>query len=79
MKSVFATLIAVFAMSAFAADAPKAVEVKPAVVAAPAASAPAAVVKKDEKKKVPAKSAVVKDEKAAVPAPAASAAKPAAK
>ena len=77
MKSVFATLIAVFAMSAFAADAPKAVEVKPAVVAA--ASAPAAVVKKDEKKKVPAKSAVVKDEKAAVPAPAASAAKPAAK
>jgi hypothetical protein len=73
MKSVFATLIAVFAMSAFAADAPKAVEVKPA------ATAPAAVVKKDEKKKVPAKSAVVKDEKAAVPAPAASAAKPAAK
>lgn len=67
MKSLFASMLAVFAMSAFAADAPK------AVAPAAAASAPVkAEVKKDEKKPVKSTAPAVKDEKATVPAKPAS-------
>jgi hypothetical protein len=68
MKTLIATIVSAFALTAFAAEPAK----------APATPASAKVeVKKDEKK--PVKSTVVKDEKATTPAVVATPAKPASK